>query len=143
MSTSTWKWLAGKMAQDARPHHNFHVFDIYTRAGLMNNDKADIALSTMDSCRISWGRVVDVEADHLVVERQPLVLCNGRLALGAAVPLRVTRQLDGRALGGGDGSIGADVSVHWNWACNMLPGPALVRLRANTAKYLDLANQTL
>lgn len=144
MKASTWRWLAGKMDLDARPHHNFHVFDIYTRAGLMKDERSAVALETMDSCRVSWGRVIEVEADQLVVERRPLALRAGRLELGAPRPQRVTRQLEGRALGADASTAAGDhVSVHWSWACDRLSPGALHRLQRNTAKYLELANQTL
>ncbi len=143
MQPSQWKWLAGKMALNARPHHNFHVFDIYTRAGLMTDERATVAVETMDSCRVSWGKVVGIEADHLIVERQPLELCGGKLALGPARPARVTRQLDGQALGVGTASLGDEVSIHWSWACDRLGPQALERLRLHTKRYLTMANQTL
>ena len=67
MDARSFHWLTTKLTAGARPHHNFHVFDIYVRAGLMNDERAPIALELMDSCRVSWGRVVAVEGDELVV----------------------------------------------------------------------------
>jgi hypothetical protein len=142
MRDSDWSWLETKLEHAARPHHNFHVFDIYTRAGLMNDERAAIALSTMDSCRISWGRVVAVESGELVVMRAPLILRAGRLDLGDPVPARVTRQAGGKGLIE-DVRPGELVSIHWSWACDLLTPTQQGRLEANTAKYLGLANATL
>lgn len=141
MKSADFGWLASKLEHSARPHHNFHVFDVYMRAGLMRDERAAIALDTMDSCRVSWGRVQAVEADALVVERQPLVLSGGKLALGSAEAKRVTRQTGGQGLIA-EVEEGDHVSVHWNWACDRLDDRQLVRLRGNTERYLGLANLT-
>jgi len=135
-------WLAGKIGMSARPHHNFHVFDVYTRAGLMKDEKAAITLETMDSCRISWAQVRGTSAGRLVVEREPLVLAAGKLKLGPS------RELEVEAESAGLGFVAAAkpgdwVSVHWSWACEVLGPSALSRLRASTAHHLALANQTI
>jgi hypothetical protein len=142
MKSAEFGWLASKLEHGARPHHNFHVFDVYVRAGLMKDERAGIALETMDSCRVSWGRVITVEGDSLVVERQPLVLAGGRLALGTAEAKKVTRQRDG--YGFVDRVRPHDhVSVHWSWACDVLTPSALTRLQHNTRRSLDNANRTM
>lgn len=142
MLADQFRWMATKLEQGARPHHNFHVFEVYLRAGLMRNERAIRALAPMDSCRISWGRVIAVEAGELVVERRALELRDGKLALSAPAPARVARQLDGRGFVEGV-RVGQVVSIHWNWACDILDGEALGRLQAATHRYLRLANQTM
>lgn len=142
MNTRTFAWLASKLEHGARPHHNFHVFEVYTRAGLMGDAGAAITLETMDNCRISWGRVAMVEGAELVVERPALALQSGKLTLTAPQPMRVVRQIAGRGFTD-DAHPGDVVSIHWNWACEVLTPHALRRLRDNTARYIALANQTL
>lgn len=142
MSRRTFGWLASKLELGAKPHHNFHVFDIYTRAGLMNNRAAPVLLETMDSCRISWGEVAAIEGAELVVERPALTLINGKLALSEPQPRRVLRQIDGRGFAE-DVQPGDYVSVHWNWACDVLTPGALARLMRSNARAMALANQTL
>jgi hypothetical protein len=143
MKSAEFGWLASKLEHGARPHHNFHVFDVYVRAGLMKDERAArIAVDTMDACRVSWGRVQAIEADTLLVERQPLVLSGGKLALGAAESTRVTRQSGGQGLIG-QVADGDDLSIHWSWACDRLDERRLALLRANTDRYLGLANLTL
>ncbi|MDQ6898033.1 MAG: DUF6390 family protein [Candidatus Dormibacteraeota bacterium] len=142
MKAADFRWLASKLELSARPHHNFHVFDIYTRGGLMRDERASIALKPMDSCRISWGRVVEVGASQLQVERQPIVLEAGKLALGKTEIRSVKRQQNG--LGFVDQvQAGAIVSIHWDWACEGLDERRYGRLRAATLKYLEIANQTI
>lgn len=142
MLAQQFRWMATKLEQGARPHHNFHVFEVYVRAGLMRNERAVAAIPPMDSCRISWGRVSEVDGGTLVLERRPLEMREGKLVLGPARAKRVSWQLDGvgfvRAVQPGD-----VVSVHWDWACDILDTDALQRLQASTKRYLTLANQTI
>ena len=142
MDSRTFHWLTTKITQGARPHHNFHVFDIYVRAGLMNDERATIALDLMDSCRVSWGTVVSIEGDELVVQRPALALVEGKLALTEPRPARITRQEGGQGFVAG-ARVGDTVSIHWNWACDVLSASALERLRRATTSCLALSNQTI
>lgn len=142
MDSRTFGWLASKLELGARPHHNFHVFEVYTRAGLMNDRTAPVLLETMDNCRISWGKVVALDGAVLLVERRKLVLTAGMLALGNPEVLRVARQIDGRGFVD-EAQPGDYVSVHWDWACEVLRPIALKRLVAATRRYISLANQTI
>lgn len=142
MDSRSFIWLASKLDQSARPHHNFHVFEVYVRAGLVRDARATIGIERMDSCRISWGRVAEVDGAELVVERPALVLAEGKLALTEPRPVRVTRQIAG--LGFADeAQVGDYVSMHWHWVCDVLDASSLRRLVRNTERYLGLANQTL
>jgi hypothetical protein len=42
-----------------------------------------------------------------------------------------------------DVSAGDWVSIHWNWACEVLDGRQLANLEAFTLRHLALANRTL
>jgi len=141
MAKRDLEWLGATLDLE-RPHHNFHVFQIYRRAGLHGGPGSTVALSAMDSCRTSWGTVRSIEANELVVERHPLVTEAGRLALGPPALKRVLRQLDN--LGFVDGAKPGDtVSVHWDWACEVLSPGALSRLERVTARCIGLANKTV
>src|SRR5918911_156798 len=83
--------VLGKAPAGARPHHSFHVLDVHSRVGDFGQ-----TLPTMDHCRVSWGRVVRLEGGEAVVERQPLILEDGKLILGPAHRERMVRQVDGR-----------------------------------------------
>lgn len=140
MSARTFGWLGGKPAAGATPHHNFHVFEVYTRAGLMNGDASGPFLEVMDSCRISWARVLGVEPDHLLVSRRPLELVSGKLALGAPRNVKATAQAGGYIPFVKPGDV---VSMHWSWACEVLAPGELARLSAATAEALAMCNQTI
>ena len=72
-----------------RAVHAFHVLDVFPRVGLLRSGSMDRALEVMDSCRIRWGRVLERDAEALVVNVVPLEMVEGRLALGAARAERV------------------------------------------------------
>ncbi|MDP9365331.1 MAG: DUF6390 family protein [Chloroflexota bacterium] len=133
----TREWVLGKAPAGARPHHNFHVFDVHSRVGELAN-----TLETMDQCRVSWGRVVRVDGPELVVERSPLALVEGKLTLGPARPERAVRQIEGR--GFADAATPGDwVSLHWGWVCEVLTPRQHANLARYTRDHVDLANQTL
>jgi len=130
--------VASKAPAGARPHHSFHVFDVWRNVDRLSGD----VLATLDNCRISWGKVERVEGSELVVERPPLVLAEGRLALDAAQSERVVRQVDGR--GFADAAQPGDwVSLHWGWVCEVLTARQQSDLARYTRYHVDLANQTL
>lgn len=133
----TRDWVLGKAPAGARPHHNFHVFDVHSRVGELGH-----SLHTMDQCRVSWGRVLRVEGAELVVERQPLILHEDKLALGLPLPTHVLRQVDGH--GFADAAAPGDwVSLHWDWVCETLTPRQHANLSRYTHDHLRLANQTL
>src|ERR687883_198478 len=80
--------VLGKAPAGGRPHHSFYVLDVHSRVGELGH-----SLHTLDSCRVSWGRVAALQGAELVVERQPLRLDRGKLVLGPARPERVVRQV--------------------------------------------------
>ena len=55
---------------------------------------------------------------------------------------RVTRQIDGQGFAG-EAQPGDHVSIHWNWACEVLSPSALRRLRHLNRRCMALANETL
>ncbi|HVP06156.1 MAG TPA: DUF6390 family protein [Dehalococcoidia bacterium] len=137
-----WRWLSGKPPAGARPHHSFHVFDVYPRAGLMRSGSTDHLLETMEQCRIRWARVASVDGAGLIVETQPLMLEGGKLRLGPAQTERVVRLIDGRgfvdAVAPGDW-----VSVHWGWVCDVVSDEQRAQLERYTRHHLRLCNETL
>lgn len=137
-----FRWLASKLDHGARPHHNWHVFDVYTKAGTLRNTTTEITLRQMDQCRISWGRVLAVQGPSLIVERQPLVLKDDRLALGEPELVTVERQMDGRGFVE-DVNVGDVVSIHWNWAAEVLTPSQLRWLQQENEHAMRVANVAL
>jgi hypothetical protein len=137
LSGATRALVLGKAPAGARPHHSFHVLDVYTRTG-----DTERTLAAMDNCRVSWGRVSHVDGASLIVERQPLELEAGRLTFGAPRAERVLRQIEGR--GFADTSAPGDwVSLHWGWVCEVITDDERTRLERYTRHHLTLASATL
>lgn len=132
----TRELILGKAPAGARPHHSFHVLDVHSRLGELEH-----SLSTLDSCRVSWGQVARIEAGELIVDRQALVLREGKLCLDAPRPDRVVRQIEGRGFAD-EARVGDWVSVHWGWVCEVLSEAQRQRLERYTRHNLAIANQT-
>ena len=130
--------VLAKAPAGARPHHSFHVLDVWRQTERGRNE----VLATIDSCRISWGRVLAVEPGELVVERAPIELQDGRLVLGAARSERVTRMLEGSGFVA-SAAVGDVVSLHWSWACEVLEPRQAANLERYTTQHLGLASETL
>jgi hypothetical protein len=142
MSANAWGWLEATLSGGARPNHAFHVLEIYPRAGLMRSGQVSAVLETMDSCRIRWGRLIEVGSESLVVASRHLEMIDGRLALGAERTESVSawRGVHGPL----DGvTAGESVSIHWAWACDRLSAGQLSSLAAWTAAALENANRTV
>jgi hypothetical protein len=143
LAPDTWRWLAGKPEAGARPTHAFHVFDVFPFVGSMRGGGGVTdALKLMDACRIRWGRVLEVKGDQLIVNAVPLGLVEGKLALLEARPQSVRRWLDGTGFLS-DVEPGDVVSMHWDWACEVLGADRLEALQRRTVRQLSLANQTI
>jgi hypothetical protein len=137
-----WHWLASKPELGAVPVHAFHVLDVFPRLGLMRTGSTDHALEVMDSCRIRWGRVLERDADWLVVSAVPLEMVDAKLRLGVPRIERIRGWIDGAGFVD-DVEPGDVVSIHWDWACERLDAGRLAALRAWTARELEIANLTM
>lgn len=126
-----------KAPDGARPYHFFHVVDVYRHL-----ERDEVGMAAMESCRISWGRVREVDGASVLVDRQPLGVGEAGLELGQPRPERVLRAMSGRGFVD-EVSVGDWVSMHWGWTCEVLDGRKLANLERYTRYHLALANQTL
>jgi hypothetical protein len=137
-----WQWLATKPEAGAVPVHAFHVLDVFPRLGLMRTGATDHALEVMDSCRIRWGRVLERDADWLVVSAVPLEMADAKLRLAPPRVERIRGWIDGAGFVE-DVEPGDVVSIHWDWACERLDRTRLDALRGWTERELEIANRTM
>lgn len=138
----TWKWLESSAPAGAKPVHAFHVFDVFPKVGLMRSEQVDNVLRTMDSCRIRWGRVLERDGDQVLVNAVSLALVDGKLTFGPTHTERVTAWRDGHGFIG-EVSLDDVVSIHWDWACDVLDAEQVERLIGWTRRQLEIANETL
>ncbi len=141
-SVSDWRWLASKPAAGSRPHHSFHVLEIFPRVGLMRDGAAERVVETMGNCLIRWGQVDKVLGAELIVRAPGLELVEGKLRLGEPRAEKLTCAFDGRGFLNGV-RFGDWVSIHWGWACEQLSAAQRSRLEHYTRLNLSLANQTI
>lgn len=131
--------VADKIRAGAVPHHSFHVLDIWKRTG---NTGTDHTLESMDSCRISWGKVLTVDGPKITIETEPLVLQNGKLALGAPVRRDLRRALEART---DIEQLQPDewITFHWGVPCEVVTEQQVAQLRKYTLMHAAFANLTI
>lgn len=131
--------LSEKIKHGALPHHSFHVFNIWRRTG---HDDSEHTLTSLDQCRISWGLVKKVDGPLILLETEPVVYQNGKLALGVPILKKIIRRLevdiDIEQIKPGD-----TVTLHWNVPCQVITPAQAQILKKYTLWSLDFANQTL
>jgi hypothetical protein len=129
----------------ALPHHSFYVMGTYIgRAGdgpTLDNESAKKVAQLMDDCRISWGTVRKIDRKELVVRYEPLVIEESGLALGVPKEKRV--RFDASVKPFGTVKPGDVVSIHWNYACDLLSQRQARNITKYTAKDIALANRLL
>ena len=126
-----------KPPEGAKPFHFFHVVDVYRHL-----ERETVGMAAMENCRVSWGQVRSVDGAAVMVDRQPLVWVDGKLALGQAAPERALRSFDGLGFVS-DLAPGDWVSLHWGWVCERLDAARLANLRRWTDRHLAIANRTV
>lgn len=131
LSTRELKWLYPKIDKQARLHHSFHVFNVFTRTG---HRTVTHTVETMDQCRIGWGKVINEKPE---VSSQQLEYRDGRLQLVGAVRQLINPIADLKL------KCGDWVSFHWGFVCDILTEDQVTWLSKLTLHHLALANQTL
>lgn len=136
-STAEAKSLFRRIGSMAKPHHTFYVLGMFARSSLKSGSEAKL-LELMDSCRISWGKVVEVKSSSLVVERPALSMDDHRLIL--ASPQRKEVRYDPQIPSFSDARKGDWVSIHWNFASERLQLRQLANLKKYTALDIEATN---
>lgn len=130
----------------ALPHHTFYVLGTFvappfTDGRSLSNEAQKKILESMDSCRISWGRVTRVGREELEVIARPLELKEGRLALAPPKVKRVRYNPlvePFRTIREGD-----VVSLHWSYACDLLTKRQQANISRYTGADIGLINRLL
>jgi hypothetical protein len=138
---SYWQHLSEELLPEAAPTHGFHVFGVYPWTRLLSQ-LPDPALHVLDNCRIRWGRVMDVDGEHVVVRSRRLTWNGQTLGLAAPAAERVRLAVSGRSFVP-DAVPGDVLALHWDSVCERLDSPRLDRLRRGTAAQLRRTNARL
>jgi len=117
------------------PQHNFHVMNIFLRTG---HEMVPHTISTIDNCRISWGRITGSQKNenHYIVNTHRLTYINNKLSLGSAEDIVVTSIAT-------EPKIGDWVSIHWGYICAVLSLRQLTFLKKYTALAVATANRAI
>ncbi|MGW0042001.1 DUF6390 family protein [Rhodococcus sp. NPDC003348] len=136
-----WTHLTPALLDEAAPTHAFHVFGVYPWSRLLDTGMPQ-PLQVLDSCRIRWGIVLDVDAASATVRSRPLEFDGARLDLGTERIERVQRRTASGtfvpAL-----RVGEQVAMHWGFLCDRLTGDEAERLAAGTVRQLACTNERL
>lgn len=137
------KWVIDKVPKGAKLHHSFHVFSIFTRTG---HHAVEHTLDTMDSCRISWGKIVQdsrftIQDSGIRIKTQQLVYRNGKLGLREGVVREVALPVDGQY--SKQFQPGDLVTIHWGFVCDKIDEARARTLERYTKHNLRLANETI
>jgi len=131
--------LTAKIEQGAVPHHSFHVLDIWKRTG---HEEREHTLESIDSCRVSWGTVQEINGPRITVKSEPLIYENRKLHLGEAALRPINRRLE-QEPDLDQLKIGDLITIHWGVICEVINRRQLNHLRRYTLRHLALANQTI
>ena len=135
-----WDLLGTSIPDGGVPHHDFHVFGVYPWVGLLRSGDATEPLRVLESCRITPGRVLEVDGESATVAVKPLVWDGRALRLGTEAQRRADWRRDG--LGFLDELRPGDrVSLHWDWVCDRLKPLQAQALERYTRRMLALANR--
>jgi Family of unknown function (DUF6390) len=130
-----WSSLAEAIPAGAVPHHSFHVFGVYPWVGLLRAGEFDEPLRILDRCRIRTGTVQAIEGSSIAVRSRPLTWDGYRLDVGSPTIELVHIADDGSIL-----SVGATVTMHWDWICESVSPAVAMRVEAVTRSQMDLVN---
>lgn len=130
--------VAALAAAGGVPHHCFHVFAVYPWLGLLRSGVVEEPLRVLDQCRTTPALVLAVEDERADVLAEPLLWEGGLLRLGAPETRRVRWSEDGRAFV--RPRPGDLVSLHWDFACDVLTAATAARLSAVTRYVLAAVN---
>lgn len=133
------EYLVGKLPLGAKPHHTFHVLNVFWRTG---HHAIQHTVETMDSCRVSWGKISAVRPNEFDVRSRPLELADQKLRLGRPVQKTIQRSIDDKTFIRTP-KVGDWVSFHWSFACEILTDRQVRNLAHYTREAIALANLTI
>lgn len=138
---SEWPWLSSKPASGARPHHSFHVLEVFPRVGLLRDGHVQDVVERMERCLIRPARVIGLDGSGVRVMARGLELHDGHLRFTEPRLERLDGWVDGTAAGAP--AAGDWVTTHWGWACERIGPHERARLVGATRDALRLANRTI
>lgn len=134
-----FRTIEDTISAGAKMHHSFQVMNVWQRMG--HTEEAH-TVESIDSCRISWGKVVAVDGPIITVDRQPVVCDGKKLYLAKTQQRKIVRHLGDDGLMD-DVCVGDWISMHWDLPCEILNEWQRANLVRFTNIHLALANRTV
>ncbi len=133
------EYLVGKIPLGAKPHHTFHVTNVFLRTG---HRALKHTLETMDKCRISWGQVLEIHQEYLKVKTRKMIMADKKLKLSEPRTVEIIKSIKGSSF---VNSVREKdwVSFHWGLACEILNKQQVKNLYRYTQEAIQLANLTI
>ncbi|MBD3359589.1 MAG: hypothetical protein GF365_02680 [Candidatus Buchananbacteria bacterium] len=129
--------VLGYIPNRTKPHHNFHVMNMWIRTGKLNIKHT---LKSIDECRISWGKVKKIKKNSVIIEYQPLIIENDKLKFGEIIDREALTQIDDKGFVQ-DLQVNDIVTIHWGWICEKINQKQLINLKKYTLESLNIFNQ--
>ncbi len=139
-SKSSFEKAVENIPHGAKPHHSFHVLEIFRKIGSLRGINHGPVLDTINNCLVEWGQVIKVEGQFLEVEYRPIIISDNQLVFASAQTKKIEYEFRGKSFFDNP-RIGDWVSIHWNWACDILTARQLQNLQKWTLWHLSLANK--
>jgi len=154
LSLKMQKLAFEKIPLGAKPHHSFHVLNIFIRTG---HDAVKHTIKTMDSCRIAYGRIVTASeakqslSKHqgiatvasgdlaMTIRYRPLIYKEKKLQFGERQHKIIKDEIKGQAIVP-NLKAGDLVSFHWGMVCEKITNKQAKNLNLWTKYHLNLAN---
>lgn len=128
-----------KLRQGAVPHHSFHVINIWLQRSSKSHEEI---LQNIELCRISWGKVLDIDGPNIAIETEPLLIENKTLVFGKPIVKKITRGLDANyeieQL-----KIDDIITTHWGVPCEVISNEQVKMLRKYTERHIKLVSLNL
>ncbi|MFE3025080.1 DUF6390 family protein [Nocardia tengchongensis] len=137
-----WAHLGAGLTAEAAPNHSFHVFGVYPWSRLLDATGQGPALRILDDCRISWGRVIDVDRSQVLIRSQNLTWNGLSLSLSQPEDRSLAMWEDGYAAVP-DLEVGDLVATHWNHLCGRLRPEQSAALETSTLRQIRVTNERL
>ncbi|MFH0780098.1 MAG: DUF6390 family protein [Parcubacteria group bacterium] len=131
--------LALKIPLGAKPHHSFHVFNVYLRTGHL---PIEHTLETMNSCRIGWGRIKKILKNEIEIKTSDLIVRNNRLGLGEPAIKKIAYKFIDQCFLKNPKE-NDWVSYHWNWACEIINEQQVSNLKKYSLQNMTIAAKRL
>lgn len=133
-----WTHLTPELLAEVAPTHAFHVLGVYPWSRLLGTGMPE-PVRVLDSCRIGWGTVVDVDTDTATVCRRRLEFDSTGLYLGPERIDTVRRRSESGVFVPGP-RVGESVALHWDFLCDRLTRDEVERLEAGTLRQIACTN---